>query len=139
VIASFIDGRVRIRAEALTQTETMSLAKSLVGAGQGILKVEGNPRTGSLLVQYDPAVITRETLLRAAALLEEQFGDARRGGQRKIAAGPFTRKTELLLLSLSYGGTLAGLLCGRRVHVLFGLMFSLLTGVHIWAHRRKGA
>jgi hypothetical protein len=137
VIASFIDGRVRIRAEALKQAEIMAAAKSMVEAGQGVLKVEGNLRTGSLLVYYDPAVIARETLLGAAALLEERFGDARRGGRGKNAARAFGRKTEMFLLFLSYGGTLAGLLFDRRIHVLSGLAFFLLTGVHVCARRRK--
>jgi hypothetical protein len=138
VIASFIDGRVRIRAEALKQVKTMSMAKSLVEARQGVLKVEGNLRTGSLLVYYDPAVITREMLLRAAEFLEERFGDSRRG-RTKIAARIFNRETEMLLLSFSYGGMLAGILFNRQVHVLFGLMFSLLTGVHVYARQRKRA
>ncbi|MDR1685237.1 MAG: hypothetical protein LBR82_02145 [Desulfovibrio sp.] len=76
MIASFIDGRVRIRAEALKQAEIMSMAKSLAQSRQGVLKVEGNVGTGSLLVHYDPAVITRETLLETAKILEAQFAGA---------------------------------------------------------------
>ncbi|MDR2077105.1 MAG: hypothetical protein LBP61_09305 [Desulfovibrio sp.] len=138
MIASFIDGRVRIRAGALKQAGNMAAAKSLVEAGPGVLKVEGNLRTGSLLVYYDPAILPRETLLGAASLLEERFGDARRGGGAKIAPRPFSRETEIFLLFLSYGGTLAGLLLDRRLHVLSGLAFSLLTGLHVCARRRKG-
>ncbi|MDR3175758.1 MAG: hypothetical protein LBU06_04420 [Desulfovibrio sp.] len=76
MITSFIDGRVRIRAKALKHAETMAMAKKFAQTRQGVLKVEGNVGTGSLLVHYDPAVITRETLIRTAELLEAQFADA---------------------------------------------------------------
>ncbi|MDR2745756.1 MAG: cation transporter, partial [Desulfovibrio sp.] len=66
MIASFFDGRVRIRADALKKPENLDMARSLVQARPGVLKVESNARTGSLLVHYDPAVITRETLTGAA-------------------------------------------------------------------------
>jgi hypothetical protein len=37
MISSFIDGRVRIRAEALKKPETMTMARNLVGTGPGVL------------------------------------------------------------------------------------------------------
>ena len=138
MIASFFDGRVRIRAEALKKPETMDMARSLVQARPGVLKVESNTRTGSLLVQYDPAVITRETLIGAAALLEAQFGGAARVKRTGSAGRRLSAKTEMLLLALSYGGMLAGGLLDRRVHVAFGIVFSLLTGAHVYVRLRKG-
>ncbi|MDR2054431.1 MAG: cation transporter [Desulfovibrio sp.] len=139
MIASFFDGRVRIRADALKKPETMDMARNLVQARPGVLKVESNARTGSLLVHYDPAVITREALIGAATLLEAQFGGAARVTQTRSAGRKFRTKTEMLLLALSYGGMLAGGLLDRRVHVAFGILFSLLTGAHAYARLRKGA
>ncbi|MDR1660610.1 MAG: cation transporter [Desulfovibrio sp.] len=139
MIASFFDGRVRIRAEALKKPETMDMARNLVQARPGVLKVESNTGTGSLLVHYDPAVITREALIGAATLLEAQFGDAARAKQAKSAGKRLSAKTEMLLLALSYGGMLAGGLLDRRVHVAFGILFSLLTGAHAYVRLRKGA
>jgi hypothetical protein len=139
MIASFFDGRVRIRAEALKKPETMDMARSLVQTRPGVLKVESNTGTGSLLVCYDPAVITRETLIGAARLLEAQFGDAVRAKRAKNSGRRLSAKTEMLLLALSYGGMLAGGLLDRRVHIAFGILFSLLTGAHAYVRLRKGA
>ncbi|MDR2745494.1 MAG: cation transporter [Desulfovibrio sp.] len=138
MIASFFDGRVRIRADALKKPETMDMARSLVQSRPGVLKVESNARTGSLLVHYDPAVITRETLIGAATLLEAQLGGAPGVKRTKSGGRRFSAKTEMFLLTLSYGGMLAGSLLDRRVHVAFGILFSMLTGVHVYARLRKG-
>ncbi|MDR3358823.1 MAG: cation transporter [Desulfovibrio sp.] len=139
MIASFFDGRVRIRAEALKKPEIMDMARSLVQARPGVLKVESNAGTGSLLVRYDPGVVTREALIGAATLLEARFGGAARAKQTRSAGRRLSAKAEMLLLALSYGGMLAGGLLDRRVHIAFGILFSLLTGAHVYARLRKGA
>jgi hypothetical protein len=138
MIASFIDGRIRIRAEVLKRPEAMAMARSLIEGSAGVLKVESNARTGSILVRYDPAVITPEMLTGAAALMQAQFGAAPRAqktGRPGRLPGP---NAEMFLLTLSYGGMLAGTVLGKRVHIAFGVLFSLLTGIHVYARLKKG-
>ena len=65
-IASFVDGRVRLRHPALKDAATAELVCSVVGAVDGITSVQSNPRTGSLLIFYDAEKLSREQLLELA-------------------------------------------------------------------------
>ena len=65
-ITSFVDGRVRLRHPALKDGATAELVSSVVGGVEGILAVQANPVTGSLLIYYDTEKLSREQLLELA-------------------------------------------------------------------------
>jgi hypothetical protein len=152
MIESFIDGRVRIRSAALRDPGTLAMVEGLIKAQEGILEVTGNPRTGSLLVCYDPDVIPRENLLAAAAMLREHLGESpdaaltEESGEAEetcactplVASRPLlSRSTEVALLAGLFGVTLAGILTeDKRLHVVGGALFAALTAVHIYRRRR---
>lgn len=165
MIASFIDGRVRIRTAALRNPATLAMVENVIRAREGVRSVQSNPRTGSLLVEYDPEVIPRSALLEAAKALEDQLapagaekasdaekpsGKRRRWGRLWSVGGKggnpseicvpsgriISRRAENLLLGSMYAATLAGGLVNRRAHVGFGVLFTLLAGAHVFARRR---
>lgn len=64
-IRSYFPGRLRLRHEALKglDKETEELITSTVKAAEGITDCVINPTTGSLLLTWNPKVLTEETLL----------------------------------------------------------------------------
>lgn len=153
MISSFYDGRVRIRHKALKQPELMTQVKKMLGEQNGVTSMEENPRTGSLLVHYDPAVISRETLAQAACMLEEYLaGQAIKEAQPKtrsrVGLTGFTKrlrsgkrfmgsKQETMLMSGFYGLTMLGGFMNKRVHIASGVMFTALALMHVYARRRR--
>jgi len=63
MIVSFIPGRIRLRFKELKDTETAETVKERIRETPGITKVEINPVTGSVLVEYDPAILPEEKLM----------------------------------------------------------------------------
>ncbi len=145
MICSFIDGRVRIRAAALKDPAKMALVESAVKEQPGVHTAVANLRTGSLLVEYDPQVISREMLTMAAQALEAQLGEApqtektgkNRAQCRRGRSNLLPAKTEMALLTAAFGLTLAGGIINTRLHVVAGLLFSLFAANHIYCRRGR--
>lgn len=140
MIASFIDGRVRLRSEALRDLTAMEMVRAAVSARDGVVSATPNPRTGSLLVLYDPAKISRETLAGAAVLLESQlraFGVPRQGAKRpgRKSAGFLCPKHELSLLGGLFGLTLFSAFFSKKVHIGVGALMAAMTCKHLLDRR----
>lgn len=144
MIASFIDGRVRIRRDELKDPATMELVMGFIRARDGIFDLVPNPRTGSLVVTYDPEIIPRESLLEAAAALEKQLGPMRKpkakkaaGGKgRKGGVGTLSPLAETGLLAGLYGLTLITGFIGKRAHFVGAALFTGLTIAHVYSRRK---
>lgn len=139
MIASFIDGRVRVRSKALKEAPVMQSMQEAVAAQDGILEVTVNLKTGSLLVRYDPKRISREQLAMAASILEEHEREGLDAASRNICAPGGKkrfRQRENALLGGLYLLTLLGGLTGTRVHVVSGALLTLLVGKHLYDRRR---
>ena len=137
MITSFIDGRVRIRRDELKDPDIMDLVMGLVKARDGIIDLVPNPRTGSLLITYDPEIISRETLAQAAETLEKQFGGktgaASRSGKRRKKLSPLA---ETGILAGLYGLTFVTGMVSKRAHIASALLFTALTTAHVYNRRR---
>ncbi|MDR1241176.1 MAG: hypothetical protein LBM00_00085 [Deltaproteobacteria bacterium] len=131
MIASFIEGRIRLRDAALKNPDNMSMLRGLVAARPGIISVTANSVTGSLLVCYDPAVLSREDLASAAALLETRFPSAKRKEKIRFF------KNDISRLTLAFIAVLAAGLVNKRVHVAAGAVFTLLATAHACKERRS--
>jgi len=70
-IESFFPGRLRVSSKLFTSQENMDKVHERVTAMEGIRDISGNLRTGSVTVQYDPAVISMEMLMQAKEELEK--------------------------------------------------------------------
>lgn len=63
MVASFIDGRIRIRDEALILRSLACNIQDALLKNKGITRASVNPRAGSLLVNYDTAEMNREGII----------------------------------------------------------------------------
>ena len=55
IVSSFFPGRIRLRDEVLEDEDIAAALKSAVEAHKSVKHVEYNTRTGSALIEYDPA------------------------------------------------------------------------------------
>ena len=62
-VRSFSDGRVRIRHPALRREDVVAVVKAKHPAIEGVLSLECNTLSGSMLILYDSARLPRERLL----------------------------------------------------------------------------
>ncbi|MDR2820792.1 MAG: cation transporter [Desulfovibrio sp.] len=132
MIASFYDGRVRIRHDALKDSQNMAAVVAAVAGRDGVISHVVNPRTGSLLVHYDPRKFSREALLAAAKMLELRFAGAepvkKNRGRR---SGTFLKSNYEIALLLSLCGlTVAGGFVNRRLHAISGALYALFSLAH---------
>lgn len=141
-ITSYIDGRVRLRHPALRDEGKIALLRQLASSIPGILEISANPRTGSLLLEYDPEKMNRDSLLELAAPLEVFMQEDACGPERKKKVLPslskpqckrFLNRTMLLALAGSAGFGLAG---RAGAHIAASGLFLLCNLIHIYAYRK---
>jgi hypothetical protein len=135
MIASFYDGRVRIRHDALKDSHNMAAVVAAIAGRDGVISHVVNPRTGSLLVHYDPQKFSREDLLAAAKMLEQRF--AGKGAGRGRTDLFWKGDCETALLFGLCGLTVAGGFVNRRLHVISGALYALLSLVHACSRWRR--
>jgi len=64
VLVSFVPGRIRLRLRELKNHLALAeSAKTRALEIPGVTKVEINPVTGSILIEYDPAILPTENLM----------------------------------------------------------------------------
>ncbi|MDR3231019.1 MAG: hypothetical protein LBT65_06245 [Synergistaceae bacterium] len=68
MIESFIEGRVRLRSPLLADAALAEYLTSRLREIGGVRKVEANPRTNGLLLEYDRTRLPLPVLMRAAPL-----------------------------------------------------------------------
>lgn len=73
MIVSFIEGRIRLRHPILRDEDISQQIISVLKAQNGINEINFNNRTGSILIEYDSAAISKEELLAVYQLFENQF------------------------------------------------------------------
>ncbi|MDR1947579.1 MAG: hypothetical protein LBQ51_10510 [Desulfovibrio sp.] len=134
MITSFIDGRIRVRARALTDPETLHGLVQLIKIQPGVLRIVPNSRIGSLLLEYDPEVLPEATLLAAVDALRARCGDTAGHGVETPCI--LKRETELRLLGLSAVVCAGSVLFSRRLHAGSGILFLLFAARHIFQYRR---
>lgn len=140
MITSFIDGRVRIRHAGLKSSEKMHEIVDLLVNYDGVRSVRPNQRTGSVLIHYDCAKISKEMLSMAASMLEAQLTEPE--SEIELEKKPLVRlfrsqcNTEMVLLTLTLVTcVISGLNSSGRVHLWVGGIFTSLALVHLY--RRK--
>ena len=148
----------------LSPEEVESLTTMIAGF-DGITSVKLNPRVGSLLVTWDETKTNAESLLAAAQFFlpdepaAEEAAEVFEGAQDQdaqpeaakapccagaclaehpVKAGGRTRRvTQNRLMAAGYALSLAGLAFrGAKAHLVFGAIFTVLLGVHLYQHRR---
>ena len=64
MIVSFVPGRARLRFKELKESSVAEIAKARIKETPGITAVEINTLTGSVLIEYDPAILPTEKLIK---------------------------------------------------------------------------
>ncbi len=131
MLASFIDGRVRLRHPALKNPASLALLERSALALEGVTEARGNPCTGSLLLTYNPAVLSREKLLRSAKQLQA-FLPAPAPKRRSTQA---RRRLETALLSGAMLATIAGTVLGKTAHLTAGSFLVAACARHLYLRR----
>ncbi len=141
-IVSCIEGRIRLRHPALRDPENARLLRPILEGLPGMSTVAVNPRTGSLLLEYDPERLSMKDLLESASGLEAALSvpEIRPGAGGKgvaVCAGVSGRRLLNRSMSALLVASVALALGGRmRGHVLTGGLFVLLTALHMYGRRR---
>lgn len=112
---------------------------------QGIRSAAINTRTGSLLVEYDPAILGQEQLLALLRQWKQMTGIVTNPAEgpstiasihKSVCRGRLRRVLNGgMLLSLA-ASTLMGATKRTRGHVLMGGLFLALNAVHLWNVRK---
>jgi len=160
VVASLVDGRVRIRDEGLKREPLVTRVREALLGAPGVSAVEANPRVGSLLILYSAALTAVEQILKTVSDLlgsGAEEGGAAESGKTTAEPGkatgkfPFTRKLSFAMPSVMKRrvvnniGMLASLALSlaavifhlKKIHVLAGIVFVALFGVHLFERRQQ--
>jgi len=162
MICSFIEGRVRLRDPRFKNEETAAMLTALLLERPGIIAARANPRTGSLLIEYDPETLDQEEALKAlkmidpegaawleacsapAGLEEVEETDLEAAPQlpaflqAAMKGGPRQEAVEYAALSLAFVVcTSSAFLRSKGLHVYSGLTLAGLTLQHVYKYRRR--
>ena len=138
LVTSHFAGRVRIRDERLKKDSLLAGVKEALLATPGITGVEANPRVGSLLILYSAAATGLEKIQKiisdfVGSGVEEAAAKVKSTTARITTVIPAKVKKNVvnigmlasLLLSVA-----AGILHLKKLHILAGVVFLALFGVH---------
>jgi copper chaperone CopZ len=144
MIASCIEGRIRLRHPALTDATLLRDVAEQVAALPGITGVEANPRTGSLLVTHDDSIATADLVAMA-----EQYAAGHAAaaaavpaklsrGRTKANVARIKRRTQKIGLATCMAGAVAtGLADTKAAHLVFGLGLAGFAAWHLTMYRRR--
>lgn len=148
LLRSRVPGRIRVRHPALrVRTRLTGLAAELAG-WDGMIVVEGNPSTGSLLLHYDalsraPAEMEARVAEAAAAAIglsaEPPVALSKPAAPRKKPSRNNLRQLNRAAkfgMMASLPLSLAALAVSKRAHAAAGAAFVALVIVHMTANRR---
>ena len=145
MLTSFIDGRLRLRHTALKNPDTLALLERTALGLEGVHGAVGNPRTGSLLLTYDPNVLSRETLLETAeklrTFLPEEPKHTAKPTKKTLfgVAWTFRQKcrAEAGLMGSIMSATLVGALFNKRLHIAAGTLLAIGSLQHLLRRRKR--
>jgi hypothetical protein len=156
VIASCIDGRLRIRDELLRSAAAADAVRRTLLAAPGIREVSANPRAGSLLILYQQAQTTLRkitdllsryllpeksapTSMPERAALERRSSERRTLPTRRSALVPRVRRqaVNLGMLAALLVSMAGAVLDAKTLHIVAGLVFLGIFAIHLFDKRRS--
>jgi hypothetical protein len=136
MIASFVEGRIRLRDEKLKNRAVVDEIQKRAAQLRGISDVSINQRTGSLLIFYDRVVLRLEQALH---ILTDYF-DAAKTECRKYAVSITTNITNRKIVNLGMLASLALSMFGAALdiavlHITAGIVFLGFLGLHLFRYK----
>ena len=151
VVASLLEGRVRVRDEGLKREPLITRVREALLATPGVSEVEANPRVGSLLVLYSAALTAAEKILKTVSDLLGSGEEVRGRGAAEPARSawkmpslgklsPISPRVKgqlvnigmLASLVISLAAAIFGL---KKLHILTGIIFVVLFGDHFYQRK----
>lgn len=138
-IVSSLPGRIRIRDKSLRDQTRLNELEKQLSEITAITELQGNVRTGSVVVYFDPSVIEiaeLETKLDSA--VDKVLADT-------LTPPVLTKKRINRYNKIAMVGSLAASLAfaaarrkrWRRLHALTGYLFVVNLGVHLYLYRKS--
>lgn len=132
MIASFVEGRLRIRDEKLKNRAAADEIQRLITPVKGIFDVSINQRTGSLLIFYDRAILKLEQLLHVLA----DYLNTTKPECKRYAVSLTDRKIVNLGMLLSLAVSMFGAAIDiTAIHIAGGIIFLVFWGLHIFRYK----
>lgn len=143
LIASSLPGRMRLRHQAWRQVPELQELATAAGRWPGILGVDANPLTGSLLLHYDPDRLPQAELEAAiATMAREHLPEPPAGGRREPRRGRGTPRVRAnrvakrgMVITLAASLALAAAR-SKRWHIYTGNAFLAFLAIHLYVYRR---
>lgn len=150
IVASLLDGRVRVRDEALKREPLATRVRDALLATPGVAAAEVNPRVGSMLVLYDATLAAVDQILETVAGLlgtsvqaSGETAAPKRPARMPLSGGlslslsPAMKKRVVnigMLASLALS-VAAAVLDFKKLHILAGILFLALFGDHLYMRK----
>ncbi|MFC5357445.1 hypothetical protein [Azospirillum himalayense] len=149
-IASAVPGRIRVRHPLLRRTDRFQEALGRLETLDAVRVTGSNPAVGSVLLSYDPAVVTPDDArsqveaLLSAVLHPAEAPPSAEAPAPVVESKPATpelkwrinRAAKIGMMG-SMAATLAALGVGKRVHAGFGTLFVAFMLVHMTVQRKR--
>ncbi len=143
-IASHLPGRLRLRDSTLRDAGRNRALSDAIAGWRGVAAADGNPRTGGILVRYDPAIVApgeMEERARAALAPPRPAEPADEGGEAANGngnGGGLRRANRVAKIGMlaTMATMLAALAFSKRVHAAAGVLHVGLLMIHLARHRK---
>lgn len=151
VVASILNGRVRVRDEALKREPLAAQVRDALLATPGVAAAEVNPRVGSMLVLYDAALAAVEQILKtiegfigtgiqeSGSVAPQRPGRMPLAGRLSLSLTPAVKRRVVntgMLVSLALS-VAAAVLDFKKLHILAGILFLALFGDHLYQRKEQ--
>ncbi|WP_173983606.1 HMA2 domain-containing protein [Magnetospirillum sp. SS-4] len=140
-IASHVPGRLRLRHPSLRSPVGNAGMAAILADWEGVISVEAKPVCASILLRYDPAVISPAGLdARIVALVEPgkagEDGNPPASSDGGLSLWTLNRPAKIGML-VSLTGSLLALAAGKKYHAALGALHLVFLLVHLANHRKK--
>jgi hypothetical protein len=139
-IVSSIPGRIRVRNRELRDQKKLNQLLSRLEQIGGISRLQGNVRTGSILLRFDSAAISLSAIeVEINAAVYQIVGNQPKPAT-SISMKSLNRYNKLAMLaSLGFSLTVTKFRIKRwrRWHTLTGYLFAANLGVHLYIYRKS--
>ena len=165
MITSFINGRVRLRDPRFKDEEVCASVEALLKDHPSVISVKANPRTGGVLIEYDPETLSPDEAKQALTAVVpegaqwlEDYECAMGGCSVAVDLGGVNLTLPPPSPGFRFGGgrrispeaaeyltmtgafvvcTSSAFLRSKNLHVYSGLTLAGLTIQHIWKFRKR--
>lgn len=138
-IVSALSGRLRLKGTTLSSPEFVEETRERFLALPGALAARSNLRAQSLILEYDPAILTPDALIAELAPLQPETACAWNSAAAPLRAqrkeiNRYAKIGAMATLAVSMGALAVK---QKTLHAVTGALFLLFLAPHMGIHRKK--